>query len=93
MTKTFYDFEDVIVYIDNITLFTKSSFDHHCERLALVINCIQTQNLHVHIEETFVATQQGDYLGYTLSSKRIKPQNQKILPVFALAPPKQPSTS
>jgi RNase H-like domain found in reverse transcriptase len=88
MTKTFYDFEDVIVYIDNIILFTKSSFDHHLQRLALVLNRIQAQNLHVHIEDTFLATQQVDYLGYTLSSKGIKPQNQKILAVLALAPPK-----
>jgi hypothetical protein len=29
MTKTFYDFEDVIVYIDNIILFTKLSFHQH----------------------------------------------------------------
>jgi hypothetical protein len=46
MTKTFYDFEDVIVYIDNIILFTKSSFDHHLQRLALVLNRIQAQNVH-----------------------------------------------
>jgi hypothetical protein len=63
MTKTFYDFEDVLVYIDNILLFTKSSFDHHLQRLALVLNRIQAQNLY------FLTTQQVDYLGYTLSSK------------------------
>ena len=88
MTKIFYDFEGVIVYIDNIFLFTKSSLDHHLQRLALILNRIQAQNLHVHIEEIFLATQQVDYLGYTLSSKGIKPQNQKILAVLALAPPK-----
>jgi hypothetical protein len=44
--------------------------------------------LHVHIEETFLATNQVDYLGYTLSSKGIKPQNQKIVAVLALTEPK-----
>jgi Reverse transcriptase (RNA-dependent DNA polymerase) len=87
MTKTFYDFEVVIVYIDNIILFTKLSFHHHLQRLALVLERLQSQNLHVHIEDTFLATQQVDYLGYTLSSKGIKPQNQKILAVLALAEP------
>jgi hypothetical protein len=84
MTKTFYDFEDVIVYIDNIILFTKLSFNHHVQHLALVLHCIKSQNLHVHIEQTFLATNQVDYLGYTLSSKGIKPQKQKILAVLGL---------
>jgi RNase H-like domain found in reverse transcriptase/Reverse transcriptase (RNA-dependent DNA polymerase) len=87
MVKTFYDFEDVIVYIDNIILFTKSSFQHHLQRLALVLDRIKSQNLHIHVEETFLATNQVDYLGYTVSSKGIKPQNQKILAILDLAPP------
>ena len=63
MTKIFYDFEDVIVYIHNIILFTKTTFHHHLQRLALVLERIQSQNLHVHVEETFLATNQVDYLG------------------------------
>jgi hypothetical protein len=59
----FYEFEDIIVYIDNIILFTKTTFHHHLQRLALVLERIQSQNLHVHIEETFLATNQVDYLG------------------------------
>jgi RNase H-like domain found in reverse transcriptase len=86
MTKTFYNFEDVIVYIDNIILFTKSSFDHHIQCLALVLDRIQAQNLHVHVEETFLATQEVDYLGYTPSTKGIKPQNKIIIAILALAP-------
>ena len=66
---------------------TKLSFQHHLQRLGLVLARIQSQNLHVHIEDTFLDTQQVDYLGYTLSSKGIKPQNQKILAVLALAEP------
>jgi hypothetical protein len=77
MTKIFYDFEDVIVYIDNIILFT--NFHHHLQRLALVLERIQSQNLHVHVEETFLATNQVYYSGYTLTSKGIKPQKQKIM--------------
>jgi hypothetical protein len=41
MTKIFYDFEDVIVYIDNIILLTKTTFHHHLQRLALVLESIQ----------------------------------------------------
>ena len=88
ISKTFYDFNDVIVYIDNIILFTKQSFQHHVNRLSLVLERIRSQNWHVHIEETFLACQEVDYLGYTLSSKGIKPQNKKIIAILALDEPK-----
>jgi hypothetical protein len=87
MSRIFYDFEDVIVYIDNIILFTKESFDHHVQRLSQVMDRIQSQNLHIHVEETFLASPEVDYLGYTLSSKGIKPQFKKILSILSLAPP------
>jgi hypothetical protein len=88
MTKIFYDFEDVIVYMYNIILFTKTNFHPHLQRLALVLERIQSQNLHVHVEETFLATNQVDNLGYTLTSKGIKPQKQKIISILELAEPK-----
>jgi hypothetical protein len=88
MTKIFYDFEDVFVYIDNIILFTKSTFEHHVQHLSTVLDCLQANNLHVHIEETFLATQEVDYLGNILSTKGIKPQKKKILAILAFAEPK-----
>jgi Reverse transcriptase (RNA-dependent DNA polymerase) len=88
MTKIFYDFEDVIVYIDNIIIFTKQTFEHHVNRLAHILDRIQSQSLHMHVEETFLASQEVDYLGYTLSSKGIKPQYKKIVSILSLAPPK-----
>jgi hypothetical protein len=42
----------------------------------------------VHIEETFLATKEVDYLGYTLSTHGIKPQSKNIVAILALAPPK-----
>jgi hypothetical protein len=88
MTRIFYDFEDIIVYIENIILFTKLSFQNHIQRLALILERIKSQNSYVHIEKTFKSTNQVDYLDYTLSPKGIKPKNQKILAVLALAEPK-----
>jgi hypothetical protein len=46
------------------------------------------QNLHVHVEDTFLATNYVNYLGYTLSSKGIKPQHTKTMSILALAEPK-----
>jgi hypothetical protein len=87
MSRIFYDFEDVIVYINNIILFTKEYFDHHVQHLSQVMDRIQSQNLHIHVEETFLASPEIDYLGYTLSSKGIKPQFKKILSILSLSAP------
>jgi Reverse transcriptase (RNA-dependent DNA polymerase) len=87
MLRIFYNFEGVIVYTDNIILSTKESFDHHVQRLSQVMDRIQSQNLHLHAEEIFLASPEVDYLGCTLSSKGIKPQFRKIVTTLSVAPP------
>jgi len=80
-------FEDIIVYIDNILLYTKKTFQHHLQRLALVLQQLRRNNLHVHVEETFLASQKVDYLGNTLTSAGIEPQVKKILPILRFTRP------
>jgi len=87
MMSIFSEFEDIIVYIDNIILFTKRSFDHHVQRLDIVLNALKSNNLHVHVEETFLASTSVDYLGYTLTTKGIRPQVKKILPILRFDKP------
>ena len=81
MSDIFQDFSDVLVYIDNILLFTKKDFNHHVKRLHQVLIILQKHNMHVHVEETFLASSTVDYLGYTLTTTGIKPQVKKILPI------------
>ena len=45
----------------------------------LVLQQLRNNNLHVHVEETFLASQKVDYLGYTLTPSGIEPQAKKIL--------------
>jgi hypothetical protein len=77
----------VIVYIEKIILFTKQTFEQHVNRLAQVFERIRQQNLHVHVEETFIASQEGDYLGYTISSKGNETQYKNVVSIVALAAP------
>ena len=74
MSHIFEDFDDVIVYIDNIILYTMSTFEHHAKRLSAVLEQLRINNLHVHVEDTFLASIKVDYFDYTLTTKRIKPQ-------------------
>ena len=79
MTQIFGHMEDIISYIDNILLFTKKTFQHHLQRIQMVLQILSDNNLHVHVEQTFLASQSVDYLGYTLTTKGIKPQHKKSL--------------
>ena len=87
MMELFSAFSDVIVYIDNILLFTKGTFEHHLQRLEAVLEVLSKNNLHVHVEQTFLASDKVDYLGYTLTTKGIKPQLKKILPILRFSKP------
>ena len=88
MNELFGDLPDVIVYLDNILLFTKENFAHHLKRLQIVLEIIALNNLHVHIEKTFLTSKKIDYLGYTLTAKGIMPQHNKIHPILRLGVPK-----
>ena len=73
MMEIFGEFKD----IDNIILFTKKSFEHHVQRLEKILEKLHANNLHVHVEENFLASPKVDYLGYTLTTKGIRPQLKK----------------
>ena len=87
MSYVFSGFDDIIVYIDNIILYTKSSFSHHVQRLAVVLQVLMENNLHVHVEDSFLASKRVDYLGYILTPSGIEPQVNKILPILRFSPP------
>ena len=42
----------------------------------------------VYVEETYLASDRADYLGYTLSTKDIEPQLNNIIPILLFARPK-----
>ena len=83
MMKIFGDFEDIIVYIDNIILFTKETFDHHADRLSKVLEVLQENNLHVHVEETFLANKKLIILDIPLLQKVFVLSSRKFYQSFA----------
>eukprot|EP00957_Ditylum_brightwellii_P150515 11461288-Ditylum_brightwellii.AAC.1 len=61
--------EGSMAYFDNIILYTKSTFEHHFKIIQAVLQVIRKNNLHVHIDKTFLAAQAVDCLGYFLTAK------------------------
>jgi hypothetical protein len=77
MTQLFGHMNDVIVYIENILLLTKRTFEHLVHRITMIPQIIILNNLHVHLEQKFLASSSVEYLGYTLTTKGIMPQTQE----------------
>ena len=90
MQEIFGKFEDVICYIDNILIYTKGTFHEHISRLRDVLELLRVNNLHVHVEGTFLASKKVDYLGYTLTTNGIQPQMKKISPILRFKQPSSP---
>ena len=88
MVEIFGIFDDIIVYIDNIILFIKETFQHHLHRLNAVLKVLRANNLHIHVEGTSLASPRVDYLGYTLTTRGIQPQIKKIIPILRFSTPK-----
>ena len=87
--KYFMTLKTSLSTIDNIILFTKLSFEHHVQRLALVLDRLQSQNLHVHIEETLhLLLQRLITLVIPYPPKVLNRNYQKIMAILALAEPK-----
>jgi hypothetical protein len=82
MASIFANFNDVIVYIDNIILYTKDSFQDHLNRLTTILELLRANNLHIHAEDTFLASKKVDYMGYTLTPNGIEPQVSKIFSIL-----------
>ena len=88
MTTIFEACMDILVYIDSIILYTKKDFNHHIQRLEQILFILKENDLHVHVEGTFLASKKVDYLGYTLTPKGIQPQISKVILILRLAEPK-----
>ena len=87
MDSIFSDIEHVFCYIDNILVVTHKGFDDHMNCLEEVLQRLRANNIQVHIEETFLAAQHFDYLGYRLTPEGIKPQEKKIMAILNIAQP------
>ena len=78
MDAVFHDVEQVFCFIGNILLVTHHGFDDHMDQLEGLLQRLRENNIQVHIEETFLASTNFDYLGYHLTPNWIKPQERKV---------------
>jgi hypothetical protein len=68
----------VRAYLDDVLVATKNSFTDHLLHLEQVSERLDKANLCIHIEKCALATQEFEYLGYLVTTTRIRPLPSKV---------------
>ena len=87
VNSLFNDLEYVRAYIDDLLILSSSTFEDHLDKLGKVLQRLQDKGLRLNAPKSTFATDEIEYLGYTLTRNGIKPQEQKVSAILALQPP------
>ena len=72
MNKIFAGFEYVRVYINDLLIITKGSFEYHSNHLDTVIEKLETAGLKINATQLCFAAHKLEYLGYWISRDGIQ---------------------
>ena len=87
MDSLFNDLEYVRAYIDDLLILSSSTFEDHLDKLGKVLQHLQDKGLCINTPKSTFATDEIEYLGYTLTCDGIKPQVEKVSTIIVLQPP------
>ena len=82
------DLPFVLIYIDDILIFTKGTVSDHLLHLDVVLGRMAEASLQISLPKSHFFAKEAKYLGFILSSEGIRPDPKKIKAVEALAVPK-----
>ena len=88
MTKLMEGIDGVLVYIDDLLIITKGTFEEHVEGIKLVLQRMKEKDLQINIDKSKFAVQEIDYLGYILTREGIRPQPKKVQGILEMKQPK-----
>jgi transposase InsO family protein len=79
-------FEYVLVYLDDVMVFSRS-FEDHLRHLRAVLTCVRDANLSVKLKKCNFAQLETVYLGHMISAEGVRPEAKKVEAIEALVPP------
>ena len=79
--------EFVIVYLDDVLIFSKSELDH-LEHLRVVFQRLQDYNVTLNGKKCHIFCLTLEYLGFTICAEGLRPQEKKIQAILQLSEPK-----
>ena len=74
-------------YLNDLLIISKSTLKDHREKLRLVQTKLQSAGLKINAAKPTFCSLETEYVGYTLTRKRIQQQTKKIDAILALSPP------
>ena len=84
MGSLFQDLEYVRAYIDDLLIISNSTYEDHLDKLGKVLQRLQDKGLRINAPKSNFATDEIEYLGYTLTRDGIKPRKEKVSAILAL---------
>jgi len=76
------------IYIDDLLIYTKGSFDEHLQAVDEALSRLQSKNMAVNAEKTFWAVKEVDYLGFRLTQQGVMPQPKKVAAIQGMRAPR-----
>jgi len=86
MEGVLWNISNVIVYIDDLLIRTKTHEDH-VKVLEQVLQRLHSHNLKINLEKCFFGNKEVSYLGFTLTPEGIKPGKNKLKAIKDAKPP------
>ena len=76
--------EYVRVYLDDLPIITKDTYEDHLSKLRQVLEKLKQAGLRVNADKFFFARDEVEYFGYVLSREGIQPMKEKVSAILAL---------
>ena len=68
----------VLVYIDDILIITKGTFEQHLEAVKRVLVKLLKVGMQLKVDKSYFATIEVDYLGFIINRQGITPHSSKV---------------
>ena len=88
MSKLFEGIDFVLVYIDDIFIVTKSTFEDHLLKLRKVLIKLCTKVVQLNAKKTFLCAKEVEHLVYIITREGSKPQPKKVQAIINMDIPK-----
>ena len=88
MAQLFAHINEVEVFIDDIGIFTKGSFEDHLKIVGKVLQILSNNGFQVNAKKSSFAVDHGEYLGFIMTQQGVKPDPKKVSAILGLKPAK-----
>ena len=85
MSKLFFDLDFVLVYIDDILIVIKGTYEDHLQKLQVVLTRMRGKGAQLNAKKTFSAKDEVEYL---INRQGLRPQPSKIEAIINMKIPK-----